>query len=112
MKKIFLCSEIKINGQNSDDQTEDVSDDFILADTNCAVVLDESSPESVWFIKVKDSFESAVKIIKGRFLEKVDVPAKGFLRKLFKKKHSFLRTVPHPHVFWACCFIEVKDWIV
>ena len=47
---------MEINGQNSDDQTEDVSDDLILADTYCAVVPDESSPESVWFIKVKDSF--------------------------------------------------------
>ena len=29
LKKIFLHSEVEINGQNSDDQT-DVSDDFIL----------------------------------------------------------------------------------
>ena len=56
LKKIFLCSEVEINGQNSDDQTEDVSDDLILVDTYCAVVPDESSPESVWFIKVKGSF--------------------------------------------------------
>ena len=54
---------MEINSQNSDDQTEDVSDDFILADTYCAVAPDESSPENVWFIKVKDSFESAAKII-------------------------------------------------
>ena len=47
---------MEINGQNSDDQTEDVSGDFILADTYCAVAPDESSPGSVWFIKVKDSF--------------------------------------------------------
>ena len=46
IEKIFLCSEVEINGQNSDDQT-DFSDDFILADTYCAVAPDESSPESV-----------------------------------------------------------------
>ena len=55
------------------------------------MALDESSPESVWFIKVKDSFESAVKMIKGRFLEKVDVLAKGFLYKLFKEKTFFFK---------------------
>ena len=33
LKKIFLHSEMEINGQNSDNQAEDVSDDFILADT-------------------------------------------------------------------------------
>ena len=54
---------MEINEQNSDDQTEYVSDDFILADTYCAVVSDEPSPESVWFIKVKNSFESAVEMI-------------------------------------------------
>ena len=60
----------------------------------------ESSPESVWFIKVKESFESAVEMIdeyenltaptllyiEGKFMEKVDALAKGFLYKLFKKK--------------------------
>ena len=62
---------------------------------------DESSPESVWFIKVRDSLESAVEMIndyknvitpglcyiEGRF-KKLDVLAKGFLYKL-RKKHSF-----------------------
>ena len=33
LKKIFLASEMEINGQNSNDQAEDVSNDFILADT-------------------------------------------------------------------------------
>ena len=33
LKKIFLCSGMGINGQSSDDQAEDVSDDFILVDT-------------------------------------------------------------------------------
>ena len=94
---------MEINGQNSDNQTEDVSDYFILADTYCAVAPDELSPESIWFIKVKDSFESAVEMIddyenfiapglrytEGRFLEKVDVLAKGFLYKLFNKRTFF-----------------------
>ena len=102
LKKIFLRSEVEINGQNSDDQTEDVSDDLILADTYC-----ESSSESVSFIKVKNSFESAAEIIKNFkdvtacglryiewwFIEKVDVLAKGFLYKLSKKKNSFLRNL-------------------
>ena len=39
-----------------------VSDDFVLPDTYYAVP-DESFPESVWFIKVKDSFESTVEMI-------------------------------------------------
>ena len=43
LKKIFLRSEVENNGQNSDDQTVDVSDDFILADTYSPVVPDESS---------------------------------------------------------------------
>ena len=62
---------------------------------------DKSSPENVWFIKVNDSFESAVEMIddyknviapgfhyiEGRFMEKVDVSAKGFLYELSKKKN-------------------------
>ena len=52
---------MEINGQISGDQTENVSDEFILADTYCAVVPNESSPESVWFIKVKDSFEQLLR---------------------------------------------------
>ena len=57
------------------------------------------------FIKVKDSFESAVEVIhdyknfiapgpgytEGRFMEKVDVLAKGFLYKLYKKKTFFFK---------------------
>ena len=54
---------MEINGQNSDDLTEDVSDDFITADTYCAMAPDESPPDKVWFIKVKYSFESAVEMI-------------------------------------------------
>ena len=92
---------MEINVQSSDYQTEDVSDDFILADTCCAVVPDDSSPESVCFIKVKDLFESMIDdyenltapvlcYIEGRFMEKVDVLAKGFLHKLSNRKHSFL----------------------
>ena len=113
LKKIFLCPEMEINGQNSDDQTEDVSDYFILADTYCAVAPDELSPESIWFIKVKASFESAVEMIddyenfiapglrytEGRFLEKVDVLAKGFLYKLFNKRTFFFNeSVVYPVV--------------
>ena len=106
LKKIFLPFEVEINAQNSDNQTEDdlISDDFILADSYCAVAPDESSPESAWFINVKDPFESAVEIInnyenvialglrynEGRFMEKVDVLAKGFLYKLSEKKTFFL----------------------
>ena len=89
LKNIFLHSEVEIKGQNSD--IGDASDDFLLADTFCAVAPDESSPETLWFIKVKDSFESAVEMIddyenviapglpyiEGRFMEKVDVLAKG-----------------------------------
>ena len=62
-------------------------------------------PESVWFIKVRDSLESAVEMIndyknvitpglcyiEGRF-KKLDVLAKGFLYKL-RKKHSFWRNM-------------------
>ena len=40
-----------------------VSDDFVLPDNCYVVVPDESFPESVWFIKAKDSFESAVEMI-------------------------------------------------
>ena len=102
LKKIFLRSEMEINGQISGDQTENVSDEFILADTYCAVVPNESSPESVWFIKVKDSFEQLLRdrwlrkfncpwspLYWGRFMEKVDVLAKWFMYKLFKKKTFF-----------------------
>ena len=64
-----------------------------MPDTYCAVALYESTSGSVWFIKVKDSFETAVEMIndyvnviapglryiEGRFMKKVDVLAKGFL---------------------------------
>ena len=92
LKNIFLRSEVEIEGQNSD--IGDASDDFLSADTFCAVAPDESSPETLWFIKVKDSFKSAVEMIddpyiEGRFMEKVDVLAKGYLYKLSKKKTFF-----------------------
>ena len=44
LKRIFLRSEVENNGQNSDDQTVGVSNDFILADTYSPVVPDESPP--------------------------------------------------------------------
>ena len=85
LKKIFLRSEMEIDGQNFHDQTENVSHDFILADTFRAVVPNKSFPDSVWFIKVKDSFEWAIEMIddcknlivpglryiEGRFMEKI-----------------------------------------
>ena len=57
------------------------------------------------FIKVKDSFESAVEVIhdykhfiapdpryiEGRFMEQVDVLAKGFMYKLYKKNTFFFK---------------------
>ena len=54
---------MEINGQNSDDQTEVMSDDFITADTYCAMAPNESPLDKVWFIKVKYSFVSAVEMI-------------------------------------------------
>ena len=102
---------MEIEGQNSD--IEDASDDFLLADTFCAVAPDESSPETLWFMKVKDSFELAVEMIddyenviapglpyiEGRFMEKVDVLAKGYLYKLSKKKRFFFKeSVVYPFV--------------
>ena len=64
------------------------------------MVADESFPESVWFINVNDSFQSAVQMIddyknviapglryiEGRFMKKVDALAKGLSCKLSKKK--------------------------
>ena len=72
---------------------------------------DESSPGSVWLIKVKDSFESAVEMIddcknvitpgvryiKSRF--KTLCFSQRFLYKLRKKKTLFLKeSVVHPFV--------------
>ena len=92
---------MEITSQSSDDPTEDVSDNIILADTYYAVAPDMSFLENIWFIKVKDSFESAVEMmddyendiapgrpyIEGRFIEKVYVLTKGFLYNLCKKKN-------------------------
>ena len=93
---------MKVNGQNSDDQTENVTDDFVTADTYCAMAPYESLLDKVWFIKVKHSFESAVEMIddykniiapglryiEGGFIENFDVLVKGFLYKLRKKHFS------------------------
>ena len=47
LKKIFLGSDVETTGQNSDHQTEDISDDFISVDTYTAVAPHESFPETV-----------------------------------------------------------------
>ena len=47
--------------QKEDDDDRDDSE-FLLAGTYCAVAPDESSPGSIWFIKVKDSYQAKVKI--------------------------------------------------
>ena len=101
LKKIFLRFGVEITSQSSDDPTEDVSDNIILADTYNALAPDMSFLENIWYIKVKDSFKSAVEMmddyendiaparlyIEVRFIEKVYVLTKGFLYKLCKKKN-------------------------
>ena len=63
------------------------------------------SPLRVWFVKIKDSFQSAAEMIidyenaiapglcyiDGIFMKKVDVLANEFLYKLSKKKTLFFR---------------------
>ena len=94
------------------------------------MVPDESSPESIWFIKVKDSFESVVKMmdnckngitpgipyIEARFMEKVDVLAKGFLYKLSKKiTFIFIESVVYLLVQFTRhtnrFFLSVEDYV-
>lgn len=72
------------------------SEEFILLDFYCVVAPDLSHPDSIWFIKIIDTLETNVKItddyenkiapgkscIEGRFMEKLEVSAKGFSRSL------------------------------
>ena len=112
LKKIQLRSEIlPFEGHN--EEVDDGSEDFLLPDTYCAVAPDRSSPDSLWFIKVKDSFQASVQMtddygniialglnyIEGKFMDKVDTLAEGFLYKLSKKKTYFFKeSVVYPFV--------------
>lgn len=68
------------------------SEESILPDFYCVVAPDSSYPDNIWFIKIIDTFETTVEItddyenklapgkscIEGRFMEKMEVSAKGF----------------------------------
>ena len=82
---------MEINGQNSDDQTEDVSDDFITADTYCAMVSADMMDD------YKNVIAPGLRYIEGGFMGKVDVLAKGFLYKL-RKNTFFKESVAYPFV--------------
>ena len=84
-----------------------------MADTYCAVAADKSSPDTVWFIQVKDSYNASVQMtddynniiaagmdyVEGKFLEKLHVVQKGTLYKLSKKKTYFFKdSVVYPFV--------------
>ena len=102
LKKIFLCSEEDVQGQMSDEPLENDPSEFLIADTYCAV-----RPDSLWFIKVKDSCETNIEVvddygnivapgmsyIEGRFMERVDILSKGYLYKLSKKKTLFFQRI-------------------
>ena len=84
LKKIHLCSEVQPVGKMEDSDDHDISD-FLLADTYCAVAADETSSDTNWFIKVKDSYcaqeqktddynniiTPGMDYIEGKFMEKV-----------------------------------------
>ena len=117
LKKIFLRSDVLPAPTSSDDNHEEIfPSDFLLPDTYCAVAPDlESNPtnDSVWFIKVKDTFTAKVSMtddydhtipvgsdyIEGQFMEKIDSNTKGYIYKLTKKKTFFYKeTVVLPYV--------------
>lgn len=111
LNKIYLRSDVvESNHEENDSNT---SEEFILPGSYCAVAPDSSSQDSLWFIKIVDTVETNVEItddygnriapglscIEGRFLEKVEASAKGFLFKLSKKKTYFFReSVVYPFV--------------
>ena len=95
---------METTGQNSDHQTEDISDDFISGDTYTAVAPHESFPDSFeWPAEMIDDYENVIapglRYTGGRFMKKVDDLVKGFLYELSKKKTLFFKeSVVHPFV--------------
>jgi len=91
-------------GKMEDSDDHDISD-FLMADTYCAVAADETSSDTNWFIKVKDSYceqeqktddynniiTPGMDYIEGKFMEKVHIEPKGTLYKLSKKKAYFFK---------------------
>ena len=107
LKKIFLRSKVSTAPTPADDQDEtDPTDDFLLPDTVCAVIPDETNNpnnESIWFIKVKDTcvaldavtddyghtIPRGCEYVQGQFMEKIDFWTKGYICNLQTKKNTF-----------------------
>ena len=76
--------------------------EFVLPNSYCAVASDSSSPDIIWYIKIINTLETNLEItddygnmiVPGQYWTesriKVEVLAKGFLFKHFKKKTYFL----------------------
>ena len=95
-QNLLHCDVVESNVEK--ENNSNASDEFILSGYYYAIVLDSSSPHSVWFIKIINRLESNVEIIDAYENKiapgqswKVEVSAKGFLFKLSKKKTYFLK---------------------
>ena len=111
MNKINLLSDpVQTNEQSRHDRN---LVDFVLPDTFCAITADINSPDTIWFVKVKENCEAENTItddysiqitasqeyIKGQFLEKLNTTTKGHLYRLVKKKaFLFHESVVYPFV--------------
>ena len=111
MNKINLLSDpVQTNEQSRHDRN---LVDFVLPDTFCAITADINSPDTIWFVKVKENCEAENTItddygiqitasqeyIKGQFLEKLNTTTKGHLYRLDKKKaFLFHESVVYPFV--------------
>ena len=107
LKKIFLRWNVSTALTPEDNKDEiDPPDDFLLSDTVCAVIPDETknpNNESIWFIKVEDTcfaldevtddyghtIPRGFEYAKGRFMEKTDSTTKGIIYKLQTKNNTF-----------------------
>lgn len=112
LKKIHLRAEVQPVGEMDGSDDHDISE-FLLADTYCAVATDEKSSDTVWFIKIKDSYRAQKQMtddynnsiapgmdyIEGKFMEKFHIVPKGTLYTLSKKKTYFFKeSVVYPFV--------------
>ena len=111
LNKIKLCSDpVQTNEESRHDPN---SVDFVLPDTFCVIAADINSPDTIWFVKVKENCEAENTItddygiqitagqecIEGQFLEKLNTTTKGHLYRLDKKKtFLFHESVVYPFV--------------
>ena len=113
LKRISLHSEaedyVEVN-----ETSEDYQQDFVLPDTYCAVAADKSSPETLWFIKVKTLHDASdetetdewgitippgQQYIEGTFVVKNSSCSDGTYTNPIREKHFFIPNLWFTHLF-------------